>query len=102
MKKKLILLLMNHLLFTCYASEQHPIEIRKNVSVYSVQNKRNHQEDFFYQGIVDGGQLYAIYDGHGGTFAAGFLERNFPTYFSAAQGDTMRKKMMATCEKLEE
>ena len=102
MKKKLILLSICTFIFTMYSSENSQLKMHTNVSVYSVQNKRNHQEDFFYHGIVDGGKLYAIYDGHGGTFAAGFLQRNFPTYFLAASGDTMRKKMKATCQKLEE
>jgi len=98
--KKLILLVMSNLFFNVYAAEYHPLEIRKKVSIYSAKNKRDYQEDFFDHRTVDGGQLYAIYDGHRGTCAAQFLRHNFPTYFEAASGDNMRHKMAATCKKL--
>lgn len=102
MSKKLVLSLISIIFSQFYASEDYPLKIRKEISVYSAQNKKNYQEDVFYSDIVDGGQLYALYDGHRGVFAAQYLQRHFRSYFELSQGDTIRQKMVATCKKLDE
>ena len=65
----------------------------KKVAVFSEQNGRKIQEDRFYHGIVDGGNLYAVYDGHLGESVADFLAKNFHHYFSRTSG-TIRERMM--------
>ena len=88
-----------------YASEH---QSSKKIGIFSDINKRKFQEDFFYHGIVDGGNLYAVYDGHfchrvgytenddnNGCAIAKFLAEKFSIYFKKASGSTIKERMMA-------
>lgn len=66
----------------------------KKVGIYIAQNYRDSQEDRFYHGAVDGGNLYAVFDGHSGSEVAEFLAKNFHTYFGQASGNSMSERMM--------
>jgi len=74
--------------------ENNQLGKEKKVGIYTTQNRREYQEDRFYHGIVDGGNFYAIYDGHLGFAVADFLAKNFHTYFSQASGNDMRERMI--------
>lgn len=100
MYKKLMLLTVCGGTAFCYASEKCELVAGKNFGIFSVINKRSSQnvfEDRFYQGAVDGGNLYAVYDGHGGPEVAQFLAKNFSDYFSQTSG--LMKDRMVTAFK---
>lgn len=78
MYQKLAMLSVLSGISLCYAME----EIRSlPVGVFFEQNERKSQEDRFYCGDVDGGKMFAVYDGHGGAEVASFLAYNLPQYF---------------------
>jgi len=89
MNSKLMFFVMCTTVTACYAMEQNR-ELK--VGIYSEINKRERQEDRFYTGKVDGGMLYAVYDGHGGATIAITLAREFPGYFSQTFGE-MKHRM---------
>ena len=77
----------------CGASENCEVMVEKRIGISSYQNKRDYQEDRFYDGTVDGGNLYAVYDGHGNDKVAHFLAENFHHYFGKTSGP-MRERMV--------
>ncbi|SRR6266404_3933654 len=84
----------------CYASEHNKLVKHKKIGIFSDINKRDNQEDFFYHGIVDGGNLYAMYDGHGGHEIAQFLAEKFPDYLSKTLG-SMEERFKATFKNID-
>src|SRR5260221_14158350 len=86
MNTKWILLTVCNMTLLCYASENQELIKHKKIGIFSAQNKRDKQEDFFYHGIVEGGNLYAVYDGHHGHEVAQFLAEKFPDYLSKTSG----------------
>ena len=95
MNKRWALLIIGNAVALCCASESSQLVIQKKVGVFSAQNKRETQEDFFYHGDVDGGKLCAVYDGHGGQHVAKFLAEKFPIYFSQTSGFTCDRMQQA-------
>src|SRR5216684_6055102 len=96
-----------------YASEHNQLITSKKVGVFSEINKRKYQEDFFYQGNVEGGSLYAVYDGHfchrvgytenddnDGSLVAQFLAEKFPIYFSQTSG-SIKERMITACKNID-
>src|SRR5579864_3681458 len=95
-------------IFLCDAMENRGV-INKKIGIFSCQNKKKkNQEDRFYHGNVDGGEWYAIYDGHGGktetTLHCGkistgdkiahFLTETLHDYFSQTSGSiSMHERM---------
>jgi serine/threonine protein phosphatase PrpC len=73
--------------------------VNKKVGIFSCQNKRKCQEDRFYHGSVDGGEWYAVYDGHGadqyGDTISHFLQENLHDYFHQASGSIHERMMQA-------
>ena len=85
----------------CHAMENvHELVKPKKIGIFSEINQRKQQEDFFYHGIVDGGNLYAVYDGHLGPQVADFLARNFHAYFCKTSG-SMRERMIQTFQNVD-
>lgn len=101
MNRKMIFSLGCIVVFLSHASESMQLVTQKKGAIYSVQNKRHYQEDRFYQGVVDGGNLYAVYDGHGGADVAQFLAENFHSYFSQATG-SVRERMITAFKNADE
>jgi protein phosphatase 2C family protein 2/3 len=116
MKKQLLLLLL-----VCggiqigYAMENNNALVKaKSVGIFSTKNKRILQEDFFYHGIVDGGNLYAVYDGHychrvgehdnderDGSIVSKFLSEKFHDYFAQTSG-SIEERMRAAFKAVDE
>lgn len=91
--KQLALLMVCTATVFCGASENYEMVVEKRIGISSYQNKRDYQEDRFYHGTVDGGNLYAVYDGHGNDKVAHFLAENFHHYFGKTSGP-MRERMV--------
>jgi serine/threonine protein phosphatase PrpC len=80
----------------CYAMEQERSVQFKKIGIYSIDNKRGHEfQDRFYYGTFEGGNLYAVYDGHGNQHVAHFLAEKFPFYLSQTSG-SMEERMITT------
>jgi protein phosphatase 1L len=78
----------------CYAMENVGELVKpKRIGIFSDINQRKQQENFFYHGLVDGGNLYAVYDGHLGSQVASFLAKNFHEYFCKTSG-SIRERMI--------
>jgi serine/threonine protein phosphatase PrpC len=82
--------------FFCGAMENREV-VNKKIGVVSCKNKRDYQEDRFYHGVVDGGEWYAVYDGHGireyGDKVSHFLKETLHDYFCQTSG-SMRERMI--------
>src|SRR5579872_2733769 len=89
MNKQCAVLIVCMMPLLCNAMENRGM-VNKKVGIFSCQNKRPHQEDRFYHGNVDGGEWYAVYDGHGaikyGDKISHFLKENLHGYFCQASG----------------
>jgi protein phosphatase 1L len=99
---KIALLLISTIFPACVASEKNSSVKQSQVDIISIINQKKGQEDYYYHGDVDGGHFYAIYDGHGGIFAARFLEKNLHTYFSKCKHASVGERMAAVFKKCDE
>lgn len=59
------------------------------------QNKRPYQEDRLVHTIVNGGEFFGIYDGHGGDHVSTLLSRNLHRYFGKNEGSIQEKLQRA-------
>lgn len=113
MNKLIIFSFLCSTVFLFHASEHNQLVASKKIGIFSEINKRKFQEDFFYHGVVDGGNLYAVYDGHfchetevtcedvhDGSSVARFLAEKFPIYFSKTSGP-IKDRMIATCKNID-
>lgn len=86
----------------------------KKIGIFSEINHRAQQEDFFYHGIVDGGHLYAVCDGHychhigehsnddyDGSIISKFVAENFHNYFIKTSGP-IKSRMKETFKAIDE
>ena len=104
MNKQFTILIMCTIPFLCDAMENSSEVINKKVGIFSCQNKRPYQEDRFYHGIVDGGEWYAVYDGHGvkcGDKISHFLKENLHNYFIQTFG-SMHERMLEAFKKADD
>lgn len=65
------------------------VKIEYGISTY--QNRRPYQEDRFAHAIVDNGEFFGVYDGHGGDKVSSLLKDNLHTYFAQAKGSLEQK-----------
>lgn len=99
---------------SCYAMELQEVIKPKKIGIFSEKNKRTHQEDFSYHGIVDGGHLYVVCDGHychsvgehgnderDGSIVSKFVAENFHAYFARTSG-SVQKRMNAAFKAIDE
>jgi serine/threonine protein phosphatase PrpC len=113
-KKLLLLLLLCGAMPWVYGMEHNQLVEPKKIGIFSTINKRNQQEDFFYHGIVDGGYLYAVCDGHychrvgehdnddrDGSLVSKFVAENLHDYFQQTSG-SIEERMKATFKALDE
>lgn len=86
MKIKVIAALL--VMFITPLSMAH-VKITYGVSTHK--NKRAYQEDRFDHAIINGGDFFGVYDGHGGYQVSSLLKSNLPTYFKKAEGSIENK-----------
>lgn len=97
----------------CYAMEQQRSVAPQHVGICTAQNKKTYQENRFYEGLVDGGNFYAVYGGHcchrieyenddrDGSVVSNFLAQKLHHYFEKTSG-SMSERMKATFKAVDE
>src|SRR5438445_9108390 len=65
------------------------VGITFGVSTY--QNRRPYKEDRFTHEILDNGEFFGVYDGHGGDKVSSLLKDNLHIYFANAKGSIEQK-----------
>lgn len=117
MNTKLIILMVFGAVLHCYAMEKVGELVKpKKIGIFSTINQRKQQEDFFYHGIVDGGHLYAVCDGHychrvgeheyddrDGSLVSKFVAENLYDYFvKGKEFSSIEERMKMTFKSLDE
>jgi serine/threonine protein phosphatase PrpC len=98
---KLVLLTVFSGILHCHAMENVGELVKpKKIGIFSEINQRKQQEDRFCHCDVDGGNLYAVYDGHLGSEVADFLANNFHEYFRKTSG-SIRERMIQTFQNVD-
>jgi len=77
-------------------------ELKISYGYAAHQNKRPYQEDRFTHTIINGGQFFGVYDGHGGNKVSSFLKDNLHTYFQECLGKSRKQRFEYAFAKAEE
>ena len=67
------------------------VAVEMTFGISTHQNRRPYQEDRFAHAIVDKGDFFGVYDGHGGDKVSSLLKDNLHTYFAKAKGSVEQK-----------